>query len=619
MKNGFFTALWISLGLFCSSLQAGPASLKAVSVVQETEPFVGASFIFQIQVTGSEKPEQPDLSQLTDFEVTFQGGQQNSSRSMTIINGKVTQDVREGYYFSYELTPKRAGDLRIPSITVKADGLSTRTNPLVIHARQPVETDDFKLQLELSKDHCYVGEPVILTVTWYIGKDVKEYEFKMPLLKDESFRIGDPHVDTQAGKKIYRLRVGDRDVVGQGGKGRIGDKSYTTIRFEKIMIPLRSGTIPIEPATVACKFLAGYEGRRRMFDDDFFSDFFGRGRSGIYRTVVVPSNALSLKVSALPKEGRPSNFAGHVGEYEIRADATPTEVSVGDPITLTISVSGPEYLDFVDLPPLDAQPDLVSDFKIPKERATGVISGQSKVFTQTIRALSPDVTEIPPIELPYFDTGTETYRIAKSQAIPISVKKTRIVTAQDAEGISGQVSGGSEVETWSQGIAFNYDDLDVIENQRLHPLSWVRSPLVMSLIVVPPILYVLLFTGVAVSRRSNADPAKARAKRAYSRLTRALHEAGHAESSDRSCIIIQDAFRHYLGDKLTISKGALTYNDVRPRLAAKSVDEALLVRLRDLFHTCEIGRYAGGKGLPDSRALNIEAIKLAKDLEKELK
>jgi len=608
---------------FCADSRAD-APLSATAVVERKDLFMGESFILQIQVSGSEAPEEPDLSHVTDFTVAFRGGQQNSRRSIRIINNKITQDVQEGYIFSYLLMPKRTGKLMIPSITVSADGRSVKTDPIMINAQKPVETDDFKLRMGLSKKDCYVGEPLTLTVTWYIGKDVKKFNFTLPLLNTDSFYFADPETDLQSGKKLYRIPLGSEEVIGEKGRGRIGGKDYATITFRKILIPKQSGTIRIEPATVACSALMGYEKRRGMFDDDFFSDFFnddffGRSRRGIYRTVVVPSNSLSLHVSDLPLEGRPDNFAGHVGEYKIEASATPTEVSVGDPITLTISVSGPEYLEHVELPPLNQQPKFAADFKIPKERATAEISGKSKIFTQTIRALRTDVKEIPQIELPYFDTETRTYRIAHTEPIPLTVKETRMVTALDAEGVSAQVSPGSEIETWSKGIAFNYEDLGVIENQRLGPISWFKSPLWLCLTLVPPVFYVLLFSGVNMLRRRNVDPLKSRARKAYGRLTKALKDARGVSSAGESYGIILEAFRNYLGDKLGLPKAALTFKDVKDPLAAKGVHKDELEQLKALFEKCEAGRYAGNAGRTDAVTLTDQSVRMVKELEKKLR
>jgi hypothetical protein len=615
----------ISIGiLMCVHLLCAPAwaatTFGAKAAVERTDPFVGEPFVFQIQVSGSEHPEQPDLSHVKDFTVAFRGGQQNSRRSVTIINGRVTEDVQEGYFFSYELTPKREGRLVIPSITVISNGRSTRTDPVVINARKPVETEDFKLRMSLSKDHCYVGEPVILTVTWFIGKDVRDYRFTLPLLNDDTFHFADPEVDRQSGNKVYRIPVGDGEAIGVQGRGREGGKQYATITFQKVLIPVSSGNVTIEPATVACSALTGYERQRSLFDDDFFgSDFFGTSRRGIYKTVVVPSNALSLRISDLPLKGQPASFAGHVGEYRIETHATPTEVNVGDPITLTVSLSGPDYLEHVDLPPLGEQLKLARDFKVPKERATAEILGKSKVFTQTIRALRPDVKEVPSIELPYFDTATGTYRVARSEPIHLTVHRTRIVTALDAEGVDAVESPGSEIETWSKGIAFNYEDMETLVNQRLTPLSCFRSPLWVCLLVGPPLCYILLLTGVALVRRRNADPMKAQARKAFGRFSRSLKEAQDSPTSSAACDMVQDALRHYLGDKLRMPRGALTFNDVKEALKAKGLDQGTLDRLKALFERCEAGRYAGIGGSSDASSVAEQGILLAKDLEKKLK
>ncbi|MBN1832332.1 MAG: BatD family protein [Deltaproteobacteria bacterium] len=609
--------------LMCAHFLCAPAwaaTFSAKAAVEKTDPFVGEPFVFQIQVSGSEHPEQPDLSLVKDFAVAFQGGQQNSRRSVTIINGRVTEDVQEGYFFSYELTPKREGRLVIPSIIVISNGRSTQTHPVVINARKPAETEDFKLRMSLSKEHCYVGEPVILTVTWFIGKDVRDYRFTLPLLNDDTFRFADPEVDTQSGNKVYRIPLGDGEAVGIQGRGREGGKQYATITFQKVLIPVSSGHVTIEPATVACSALTGYERQRSLFDDDFFgSDFFGTGRRGIYKTVVVPSNALDLRISDLPLEERPANFAGHVGDYQIETRATPTEVNVGDPITLTLSLSGPAFLEYVELPPLNEQLRLAGDFKVPKERATAEILGKSKVFTQTIRALRPDVKEIPSIELPYFDTITGTYRVARSEPIPLTVNKTRIITALDAEGVNPVEFPGSEIETWTKGIAFNYEDMGVLVNQRLTPLSWFRLPLWISLFAGPPLCYVLLLSGIALIRNRNADPMKARARKAFGRLERSLKQAQGSPTSAPACDMVQEAFRHYLGDKLRMAKGALTFNDVKEALKAKGLDPGTLDRLKALFERCEAGRYAGIGAGSDSSSIVEQGILLAKDLEKKLK
>jgi len=617
-----YFCILIFIPFFSKGAVAEP--LRAVAAVERSSVFVGESFVFQIQVSGSENPERPDLSNISGFNVEFKGGRQNSSRSVTIINGRVTQNVRQGYFFSYQLTPRGTGRLTIPSITVRAGGKIARTRPVAIHVQKPVETDDFKLRLHLSKQNCYVGEPVTLTFTWYLGKDVRGFKFNLPLLENDSFHFVDPKIDTRSGKQYYRIPLGGGQVIGEKGRGRLGGREYATISFKKVLIPTQPENVTIEPATVVCQALAGYQRRRSPFGDDFFSDFFkddffGRGRRGVYRKVIVPSNSLSLRVSGLPTEGRPKNFAGHVGEYRIEATATPTDVSIGDPITLKIILSGPDYLEHINLPPLAKQQALIRNFKIPEERAEGETLETSKVFTQTIRALRVDVTKIPPIELSYFDTGTGKYQVARTGPIPLTVNPARIVTALDAEGASAPVSKKKGVETWTRGIAYNYEDMSVIEKQRFGPVSWLKSPQWLCLIGIPPFLYFILFAGNIIIRRRSADPLASRARKAYGKMAGTLKKARRADSAQKSCEIILDAFRNYLGDKLRISSGAITFGDVGNILLEKGVAPEILDDLKLLFEQCEAGRYAGTSGPSDPAALVERSLSLARNLEKKLK
>jgi hypothetical protein len=66
-------------------------------------------------------------------------------------------------------------------------------------------------------------------------------------------------------------------------------------------------------------------------------------------------------------------------------------------------------------------------------------------------------------------------------------------------------------------------------------------------------------------------------------------------------------------------RGAVTFQDVKDRLASRGVDQPTLGRIKELFETCEAGRYAGTAGLLDAALITEKGSKIAKDLEKKLK
>jgi hypothetical protein len=588
------------------------APIQVEAVVEQSSVYVGEPFILTIRVSGSDQVQQPDLSGIKGVSVKYQGGSQNNSSSITIINGKMTQDVRRGFVFSYQLTPLKTGTLTIPALTVMADGQTVRTRPVHVNVLAPEKTDDVRLRLSISQNQCYVGEPVTLTVTWYLRQDVQSVNFTIPLLGEtEWFYFIDPETQQQPDQKYYRIPLNDGEVIAQQGQKTLDGTSFSTITFSKILIPKKSGRFTIEPATVACEILTGYRNTNRR--NSFFSS-----RQGVYKKVVAPSNSLTLDIREVPDQGRPAGFAGHIGTYKISADATPTEVSVGAPITLALKLSGPVYLEHVILPPLTNQKNLVKNFKIPSERATAETRGNAKIFTQTIRALNADVNRIPPIELPYFDTKTGTYKIAETEPIPLTVKETRMITAMDAEGRSLPAVNGNKVQTWEKGIAYNYEDLSVLKDQRTG-FALMGSRVWIAGLVLPPILYLMTLLTTVMIRRKQADPQAVFAKKAFSELCRDLKKVRTSGSGHFTPDIILDVLRHYLGARLGISSRAIVFNDVRPLLTEKAVSGEVLDDLKSIFDECEAGRYAGTSGTADPVALSEKTLKTAKKLEKYFK
>ena len=295
------------------------------------------------------------------------------------------------------------------------------------------EIEDFKLRMSLSDRTAYVGQPVVLAITWYIGRSVDQFQFDVPALEDDRFQIIDPRVRVPADRQgdYVDIPIGSGRVTARKGRGRLDGWEFLTVTFEKVLVPKRAGTLTLDPAVV--NFRAIRERGRGPFSSFNFGDpFFGQSRG--HENLAVPSNALTLEVRETPAEGRPANFSGLIGSFRFTAEAQPTDVSVGDPITLELEISGPEYLDYIRLPELQGQDRLRRDFQIPTDPPPGSIVGKRKVFTRTIRARTAAAREIPALTLNYFNPETGRYETASTDAIPLEVRGARVLTAADAEG-----------------------------------------------------------------------------------------------------------------------------------------------------------------------------------------
>lgn len=579
--------------VFAVTMSCSGEGLTAVAEIESQHALLGEPLSFRISVTGGDSPV-PDLTGVADFSVRDMGVSQSSRSSFTIVmNGRqIKKESGAEIVFSYELVPKKTGLLTVPSIAVVAQGTTVRTEPIQVKVDTPAETSDFKLRLSLSKTRCYAGEPVILRVVWYIGARVGNYQMSLPVLESDAFTFADPH-DGQ----FTMVQITGGTLAAVQGRTELDGRQYDAVEFSKILIPKRAGTFEISPATIACAALTG------------------RGTG--YRKVVVPSGGASLEVLAVPLEGRPAGFAGHVGDYKISASATPVEVNVGDPITLTIVLSGPEYMENIELPSLGGQPALARDFKIPSEIAAGKTAGGAKVFTQSIRAQREDVQCIPPIELAYFDTKSGKYGVARSAVLPLKVKPTRVITPGMVEG--GQVVvAGSALEAWGKGISHNYEGSQLLSDQRAGPAVWIKSPRWICALSLPPFTYFMVLAITAAIRRRNADPLTQKARKAFGRFDRACSTAGKLQG--RASPVLLEAMREYLGSKLRIPSAAMSFNDVQSLLAVRDVDQDIMTELRLFFEQCEADSYAGGSGgSGEGSALAGKALGIVRKIERELR
>ncbi|MBF0352081.1 MAG: BatD family protein [SAR324 cluster bacterium] len=622
-RNFVFLFVVLSQALLWGTISLAQSPISARIALESQEVYLGASFVMQIQVEGAESPDKPDLSMIQDFAVLEKGGQQNSRSSVTIINGRMVRDDHHGYIFSYELVPKKLGVLILPALKVTANGQTVWTDAVRIKVIKPATTDEFKLFMELSDHVVYVGQPVTLTMSWYISKNVNEFNFFVPVLEQPEFKTADlPLPADLANNKAYlEIPLGSDRALGKKTTESLNGKEYLVVRFKKILFPKQTGEIHLPQSTVAFNAVMGLQNqtRRNQFDRFFNDDFFGNSLFNQQREVVkkfvVASNESVLKVKPLPVEGRPDVFTDLVGQYSMQAEASVTEVQTGDPITLTLRVSGPDFLDNVELPPLNQFPPLSQNFKIPAEMSPGKIEGKHKVFTQTIRPLNARVKEIPAIPLPYFDSAKGSWETAWTQPIPLKVAEARTITAKDAEGVALMVQPEQKVlETQDSGIAYNYEDLSVLENQAFYPSVWLRSPVWMGLLAGMPLLYVALLGWTRWRLNNDSGQEKRQLRQAGNVFFKTLKSLS-PESAEFSRDLL-NALRQYLGSKLKLKAQALTISDVTQPLQDRGISEDLLNQTRQMFEQCEALRYGGSLSASNATQLMDSAKNLVQELEK---
>jgi hypothetical protein len=596
---------------FLITLWTGTAALAAMQVAAQVDTsrpiYADSPFSYSIVVVNGSKPETVDLSPLKNFNPSNPYEQTRS----TNINGQQTNYN----ILTYELIAPGPGEHVLPAVDVTVGGKLYKTNPVAFTVVEPGTTKQIDVDVELSASSCYVGQPVVLTFSFFVWTDIARREaisnisFRVPVLENDSFYVEDVD-DTVPTQRLAEIPVnGQRQSVLQDQLSHQG-VDCVRVRFSKVLIPRTPGEFSLEAASASADLAVAQSApaSRSMFDS-----FFGSRYE--YKRFNARSRALELKVLPVPDAGKPADFYGLVGNYTISATAAPVQVSVGDPITLTIRIGGSRYLKPIQWPTLETIEGF-SDFKIPSERADGEIQSGQKVFTQTVRAGSDRVRQIPPIPLSFFDAEKGTYQTIYSNPIPLEVSPTRTVTGADIERNTQFTSARRQMESIKEGLSANYTSADALIPQQFHIGSAVTGLLFWLLWAGPAAVLVLSLFGRMLTLQNPKRAAARRRKTACSTAVRRLRKLplqSHAAGSEVSRILKQ-----YMADKFNKVSGALTAEDVYRLIADAVSDGTIAERFKQLIERTEAAAYSPA-AFDFNADTQHEIIAILREVEKKIK
>jgi hypothetical protein len=464
---------------------------------------------------------------------------------------------------NYVLTAGPAGIMHIPAVTVAVNGKQYQTNEIVMTVVKPGMTDQLELEVSLSQEKCYAGQPVILTVKFYVYANIGDYQFDIPALNSDAF-----YVEDNENTKQQRVNRRNRDAI--------------LLTFSKVLIPKHAGDIDLGTSSVSADVEVG-----RARSQDAFNNFFGSNVQ--YKRFSVSAQPLKLSVLPLPQQDKPNGFYGLVGRYAISASATPTKVSVGDPITLTIKIGG-DYLKPVQWPELEQISGLSENFKMPSQKSSPTVENGFKVFTQTIRPANDKLTEIPSIPLAYFDAGKGQYVVAKTDPIKLEVSPTKILTTADVEGRDFSPAG-REVEAVKKGISANFESPDCLQNVGFSLAAAAASPGYLVGWFVP---LIVLVTSVLARMIMHTTPQQAARKRKRSAAGNAVNQLKKIQPAQMRSHpeLLAEVMKQYIGQRFDKVAGSLTADDCHQVVISGTGDSESANQFRDIISDCEAARYS---------------------------
>ncbi len=573
----------------CAPKSAGAAELS-VSVDRNVVS-LDDRLVLSVEVSGAGQGSAPELPPLDGFAVAHT----ERSTQIQIANFQMTTSAR----YDYTLVPLKAGRLVIGPVTLREGDREQRTPPITVEVLDrgrpvppspppsgagrpaspaPREPDSAPgaappermfIEIEADKTNPWLREQVILTFRFCYADvalaDQPVYEAP-PAHGFVEKQLGD-------GRSVNSTRV-------------INGRRYLVSELKTALYPYRTGELAVGPARLKGNILADSPRRARpprgFFDmDDFFGDpFFG---GFVKKPFSLVSNELKIDVRPLPKEGAPEGEVP-VGRYRLAVEAKPREVRAGDPVTLTMTLTGEGDLERVPPPRVRA----LDGFK--SYEPTGSVSAGGKTFEQAIVPLDEKITEIPPVIFTYFDPGEGRYVTLKEGPVPL-----KVLPPQEGNGkiVSlPSAAGGRDVQLIERNIVFIKTSPGTLKREAATEAPGVRFWLLQA---VPLI-------AVAAAAAHARHRSRLRSDRGYARL----HRAGRATRARLKSVEramrkgnaeefyggIAKAVSGYVADRLNMPAGGMTPDLVREALASRGVDPGLIRRLDELYRTCDLARFA---------------------------
>jgi hypothetical protein len=567
------------------------ATPNVTAVLNNSSTAVGQPVQLQIKVTGSANARPPREIVVDGLDIRYSGQSQ-------LLEGRNFQ-FTYSFIYNYTVMPLKAGSFKIPALTVEAGGSALRTPELTLqvadsatgqsprsNSRSAAPIDPAKIafaELILSKTTAYVGEmiPAVVRLGFNVRTPVES--------------LGNGVEITGQGFTAQKMREPRQ------GIETIGGKTYQVFTFKTALSPARSGKIEIGPVQATAVVRIPRTASRNpsmprdLFDtnDPFMDNFFNDPlfAPSTPQEIKLKSEAATLEVKPLPP-GAPPEFGGAVGNFTMATDAKPKSGQVGDPFTVTATITGRGNFDRVTAPTFEDEKGWhkyppAADFK--QDDDVG-ISG-TKTF-ETALSANERKEKIPAQLFTYFDSAKEQYVTLRGEAIPVRVEggaaPTVAPTPTQAQAAAPS-RAASPAPQQQQEILHQLTDLPA-QPQSFTPLFARPSFWLAQLL---PFLLLLGFAGWKI-RQAHLDNRDAQRREALQ------HEAAEMQRSlRREDVSPQEYFSR--ASRAVQLKTALARNvdpnsvDAEVAASVFQTDEMTRNRLRQLFEKSDEARYSGGQ------------------------
>ena len=345
------------------------------------------------------------------------------------INGKRSYSKT----YTYFLSPIKKGNFKIgqASIQVGDEIYKTMALNLVVTSAvdKPLNPNDpsyvadknIHLVAEVSKTNPYLNEPISIVYKLYVSPDTGVNNWR--------------ELDAPRYADFWSKNINIKNLTVENGTYKGELYRYVILR-KTVLYPQKIGELSIEPLVL--DITVQTPSNRR--------DFFGQI---INNTVnkTVSAGKIKVQVKPLPEMGRPNNFSGAVGKFDLFVTTSKKELLLSEAFQLDLEIKGNGNFNLFAFPSINLPQSLEVYEPERSEKLTTNFKGiRGSIKDQyTIVPSSAGKYSIPRISFNYFDPNDSKYKTQTSIQNYINVK--------------GAITNNSRIENNAEDRASNKVDL----------------------------------------------------------------------------------------------------------------------------------------------------------------
>lgn len=476
------------------------------------------------------------------------------------------------------VTPQTAGTFLIPAIVPGSSSLILRVDPPRGAAnttgpgntdytlRPPVQAIAPKkgelqltagaafVRLSLPKRDIFVGESVPVDIEVGARAGVVTAMNGLPTLHGGEFTLNNLSHQPDREEKV------------------IDEKPFVLLTWHSVIAAVKPGAFSLSvetPLTIKISTRSKQDSAiDELLGDPFMQRYYG---GSVAKPITVVSPADALTVLAVPTTGRPAAFGGAVGSFTIATEVTPAAPVAGEPVALSLRVTGSGNFDRVN----STMFDHLDDWKAypPKSsfHQTDAIGYRGeKLFEQPLIASQPGTHTVPALQFSYFDPVARRFVTVASN--PITV----VVASSAAQNAAAAAPGRARAP-----LSLRPDHVEA--DARI--ASLIPAYLRPTYLAVPSLGVVLIAGGwFALSRRptrGRARPLPRRIKVQLASLDAVATAGDWAAFTSQARALLQEA----LAARWRIPAAQVTHAALQSRLGADGGE------IRQLFLLADEARY----------------------------